>query len=59
MAALQDLPFPAAIRFANACGALAVTRAGAQPSLPRLSEVEALLKRQKETAGWPNERGSG
>lgn len=34
-----------AVRFANACGAVAVTRAGAQPSLPRRPEVEALLGR--------------
>lgn len=31
------------IRFANAAGALACTRMGAQPSMPTLSEVEALL----------------
>jgi len=33
----------AALRFASAAAALAVTRAGAQPSLPRRAEVEALL----------------
>jgi ribokinase len=33
-----------ALRFASACGALATTRAGAVPSLPRRSEVEALLR---------------
>ena len=32
-----------AVRYANACGAVAVTRAGAQPSLPRRAEVEELL----------------
>lgn len=32
-----------AVRFASAAGALATTRAGAQPSLPRLAEVERLL----------------
>lgn len=32
-----------ALRFAAAAGALAVTRAGAQPSLPRRGDVEALL----------------
>ncbi len=32
-----------AVRFASAAGALAVTRHGAQPSLPRLQEVERLL----------------
>lgn len=33
----------AALRFANAAGALATTRPGAQPSLPFRDEVEALL----------------
>lgn len=33
-----------AARFANACGALAATRLGAQPSMPTRSEVEALLR---------------
>jgi len=32
-----------ATRVGNACGALAATRAGAQPSMPRRAEVEALL----------------
>lgn len=32
-----------AVRFANAAGALAVTRLGAEPSLPRREEVERLL----------------
>jgi ribokinase len=35
-----------AIRFANAAGALACTRMGAQPSMPTLAEVEALLAGQ-------------
>lgn len=34
-----------ALRLANAAGALAVTRLGAEPSLPARSEVEALLRR--------------
>ncbi|MGH2632616.1 MAG: ribokinase [Tepidiformaceae bacterium] len=33
----------AAARFANAAGALAVTRPGAAPSLPRFAEVQAML----------------
>jgi ribokinase len=33
-----------ALRLGNAAGALAVTRAGAQPSLPARAEVEALLR---------------
>ena len=41
--ALNDRPLADAIRFACAAGALATTRAGAQPSLPRRAEVEALV----------------
>lgn len=33
-----------ATRFANACGALTVTKAGAQPSLPWRNDVESLLQ---------------
>jgi ribokinase len=38
------LPMEDAIRWANAAGALATTKAGAQPSLPRREDVEALLR---------------
>jgi ribokinase len=34
---------PDAAQYANACGALATTKMGAQPSLPSAAEVEALL----------------
>lgn len=34
----------AALRFACAAGALATTRRGAQPSLPRRADVETLLR---------------
>jgi ribokinase len=44
-AVLEGLPLREAVRYANACGAIAVTRAGAQPSLPRRAEVEELLAR--------------
>ena len=43
VAVLRGLPLREAVRYANACGALAVTRAGAQPSLPTRVEVERLL----------------
>jgi ribokinase len=43
VALLRDSPLMEAVRFASAAGAMAVTRAGAQPSLPRAAEVEALL----------------
>jgi ribokinase len=36
-------PMPEALRRATAAGALAVTRLGAEPSLPRRDEVEAVL----------------
>jgi hypothetical protein len=35
-----------AVRFANAAGALAVTRLGAQPSAPHRDEIERLLREQ-------------
>jgi ribokinase len=41
-ALLRDVPLREAVRYANACGALAATRIGAQPSLPYRTEVEAL-----------------
>jgi len=41
VALCEGQPLPEALRFANAAGALAVTRLGAQPSLPSRQEVEA------------------
>jgi ribokinase len=43
VAILRGMPLLEAVRFANGAGAIAVTRAGAQPSLPRAPEVEGLL----------------
>lgn len=43
VAVLRGLALREAVRYANACGALAVTRAGAQPSLPEEAEVQKLL----------------
>jgi len=37
-------PLLDAVRFANAAAAIAVTRAGAQPSAPRRAEINALLR---------------
>jgi ribokinase len=47
-----------AARFANAAGALTVTRPGAQPSLPRRTSVDALFAGDAgtETARAPDER---
>ncbi len=44
----EDKPIREALRFANAAGALATTKLGAQPSLPFRKEVEALLSKTKE-----------
>jgi len=43
VAITQAKPLPQAIQFANAAGALCVTRPGAQPSLASQSEIEAFL----------------
>jgi ribokinase len=43
VALAEGLPVNHAIAFANACGALACTKFGAQPSLPQRREVEKLL----------------
>jgi ribokinase len=43
VALLEQMPDADALRFAVTAGAVAVRRHGAQPSLPRRSEVEALL----------------
>lgn len=40
----KGMPWSDALRFANATGALTVTRMGAQPSIPTLQEVESFLK---------------
>jgi ribokinase len=46
----QGAKMDAAIRFANLAGALAVTKLGAQPSLPTQEEVEAFAARAGKTA---------
>jgi ribokinase len=40
----EEKPIREALRFANAAGALATTKLGAQPSLPYRKEVEVFLK---------------
>lgn len=42
-ALLQDRPLEEAVRYGCACGALATTKFGAQPSLPMREEVETFL----------------
>ena len=44
---LEDMPLPDAIRFAHAAAAIAVTRKGAQPSVPWRDEIEAFLGQQR------------
>lgn len=43
VALAEGLPVNQAIAFANACGALACTKFGAQPSLPKRRDVEKLI----------------
>jgi ribokinase len=43
VALAEGRALPDAVRFANAAGAVAVTRLGAEPSLPHREEVERLL----------------
>ncbi len=40
---VKELPLPEVVRFANAVGAITVTREGAIPSLPYASEVESFI----------------
>jgi len=48
VALCEGQPLAEALRFANAAGALAVTRLGAQPSLPSREEVEAFLQERQQ-----------
>lgn len=43
----EGMPFLEACRFANAAGACAVTKLGAQPSMPTRREIEAMLARSR------------
>jgi ribokinase len=44
VALIEGMPAQAALGFACAAGALAATRAGAQPSLPTRNQIEAILR---------------
>ena len=46
-ALLEEKPLPEAIRFAHAAAAIAVTRKGAQPSVPWREEIDAFLDKQR------------
>ena len=43
VALAEGMPMDRALRFANATAAISVTRAGAAPSMPARTEIEALL----------------
>lgn len=45
-ARLEEKPMPDAVRFAHAAAAIAVTRPGAQPSVPWRTEIDAFLQQQ-------------
>lgn len=47
------------MKFGSACGALAVTKKGAVPSIPKLDDVEALLSTNREVATKFIPRGGG
>ncbi len=48
----EDKPIQEALRFANAAGALATTKLGAQPSLPFRKEVEVFLSKIRQQFGF-------
>ena len=45
VALAEQRPLKEAVRFASAAAALSVTRVGAQPSIPRRTEIEALINK--------------
>ncbi len=46
---LDDVPWPVALTYANACGALAVSRHGCTPAYPSWAELQFFLKRGVQT----------
>lgn len=46
VALVEGMPLDAAARFASAASAICVSRLGAQPSIPRREEIDALLQSQ-------------
>jgi ribokinase len=54
----EGRPLDHAVRFAHAAAALSVTRAGAQPSAPTRSRIDALVKAAASTRGSPARRSA-
>jgi len=52
---LEDEPWPGALRYANACGAFAVSRHGCTPAYPSLTELELFLERGVVTPALRND----
>jgi ribokinase len=50
VALAEGMSMPDAVQFANAAGAISVTRMGAQPSAPKRSEIDKLVNGSKATA---------
>lgn len=46
-ALLENKPMSSAVKFAHAAAAIAVTRRGAQPSVPWREEIDAFLQTQR------------
>jgi len=47
VALAEGLPLKDAVRFANAAGALSVTKLGAQPSAPRRQDIEQFMAQER------------
>ncbi|KJZ18545.1 bifunctional 5-dehydro-2-deoxygluconokinase/5-dehydro-2-deoxyphosphogluconate aldolase [Loktanella sp. S4079] len=52
---VQDIDWPTALRYANACGAFAVSRHGCTPAYPSLTELEFFLERGVKQADLRND----
>ncbi len=57
LAIIEGLEMQAALDFACAAGAIAATKAGAQPSMPFRSEVDALLRYSSPGSAEHNRAG--
>jgi ribokinase len=59
VALAEGMPMIEAVRFANAAGAISVTRMGAQPSAPKRKEIEVLLNGTEPGAAAKRPRRRG